>query len=239
MQPQMFYGPGQQPPFMGPGARGQMPFPQALGGVQGGRGGYPSGLPPQQGGRGVAGAAQQVNPAMYGLPPNMPPGSFPPGAYGNPAYLQQLAQAAAAQQAAMTGRGGGARGAGAGLPGMTPNMPMNAIRSNAMNPGLGRGALPIRQGQMMAQGRGMPNQGGQMPPVPSTSGIDMVALNAAPPSQQKQILGEALYPKIHDQQPELAGKITGMLLEMENNELLSLYVLSEARDAIIEISNLS
>lgn len=221
MQTQMFYGPGQQPPFMGPGARGQMPFPQAMGGVQAGRGGFPGGLPPQQGGRGGAGATQQVNPAMYGLPPNMPPGSFPPGAYGNPAYLQQLA--AAAQQAAMAGRGAGARGPGAGLPGMTPNMPVNALRGAGVNQGIGRGALPIRQGQMMPQGSGMPGQGGQMPSVPSSSGIDMAALSAAPPSQQKQILGEALYPKIHDQQPELAGKITGMLLEMENSELLSLY----------------
>jgi polyadenylate-binding protein len=44
----------------------------------------------------------------------------------------------------------------------------------------------------------------------------------APPAQQKQMLGEALYPKIQAQQPELAGKITGMLLEMDNTELLGL-----------------
>jgi polyadenylate-binding protein len=59
---------------------------------------------------------------------------------------------------------------------------------------------------------------GGIPPA----GIDIAALSGAPPQQQKQILGEALYPKIHDQQPELAGKITGMLLEMDNAELLNL-----------------
>lgn len=50
----------------------------------------------------------------------------------------------------------------------------------------------------------------------------MTTLNNAPPGQQKQMLGEALYPKIHEMQPELAGKITGMLLEMENSELINL-----------------
>jgi polyadenylate-binding protein len=52
--------------------------------------------------------------------------------------------------------------------------------------------------------------------------LDPTALTTAPPQQQKQMLGEALYPKIHEMQPELAGKITGMLLEMDNSELLNL-----------------
>lgn len=37
---------------------------------------------------------------------------------------------------------------------------------------------------------------------------------------QKQMLGERLFPLIQHMYPELAGKITGMLLEIDNSELL-------------------
>ncbi|KAL6141869.1 hypothetical protein ACLB2K_060155 [Fragaria x ananassa] len=47
-------------------------------------------------------------------------------------------------------------------------------------------------------------------------------LAAASPEQQKQILGERLFPLVHKHKPDLASKITGMLLEMDNSELLLL-----------------
>jgi ankyrin repeat protein len=59
--------------------------------------------------------------------------------------------------------------------------------------------------------------------------LTLAALAAAGPQQQKNMIGERLYPLIHAAQPELAGKITGMLLEMDNGELLHLL---ESPDAL-------
>ncbi|XP_070824735.1 polyadenylate-binding protein 1-like [Chaetodon trifascialis] len=53
-------------------------------------------------------------------------------------------------------------------------------------------------------------------------------LAAAPLMDQKQLLGERLYPLIHALHPSLAGKITGMLLEIDNTELLHMLESSES-----------
>jgi polyadenylate-binding protein len=57
--------------------------------------------------------------------------------------------------------------------------------------------------------------------APKTSDIRSKLANADP-QQQKMILGEQLYPLIEAQQPDLAAKITGMLLEMENAEIVNM-----------------
>lgn len=59
-------------------------------------------------------------------------------------------------------------------------------------------------------------------------------LAAAPPPEQKQMLGERLFPLIHPMYPLLAGKITGMLLEIDNSELLHMLVHNESLKAKVE-----
>ncbi|CAH1248141.1 polyadenylate-binding protein 1-like isoform X1 [Branchiostoma lanceolatum] len=59
-------------------------------------------------------------------------------------------------------------------------------------------------------------------------------LAAAPPQEQKQMLGERLFPLIQNSHPDLAGKITGMLLEIDNAELLHMLESRESLKAKVE-----
>ena len=241
MQPAMFYGPGQQPGIMGPNAagRGGMPFTAQQGmmlpGMQAGRAGAFPGMQGQQGGRG---GAQQLPANAFGLPGQLPFGAMPqaPGGFPGMGYPQALAQVSA-----QLGRGGqSGRGQMAGMAGFQgmPSQPMMNVpgmRGRDSRPQYGgqpaRGGATMNMG-MPAQAGNFPHQGrgpmvgsmGQTAAMPGSSpsiGID--AILQSPPNQQKQMLGEALYPKILTFQGEkLAGKITGMLLEMDISELISL-----------------
>ncbi|KAH8847649.1 Protein phosphatase PP2A regulatory subunit B [Pyricularia oryzae] len=215
MQAPVFYGPGSQPGFMPPAGGRGMPYPQGGMPMQPGRPGqFPAGFAAQQGGRG---AMPQGIPPMYGLPGQFPPqGPFPQP--NNPQFLAAMQQI---QQSALAGGRGGPAGrgpmqggvpvpgmpGGAGLPGFPPN-------ARQQGPGAGRGAAAGRApagAPAGARGAGAPEglQG-------------QLAAVADNPGQQKQILGEAIFPKIQAIHPELAGKITGMLLEMDNTELVAL-----------------
>jgi len=79
----------------------------------------------------------------------------------------------------------------------------------------------------------MPGGPGMPPGAPPMAPQEMTAssLAAAPPEQQKQLLGERLFPLISAVEPGHAGKITGMLLEMDNGELLNLLESPEALNA--------
>merc|ERR1712048_662977 len=85
---------------------------------------------------------------------------------------------------------------------------------------------------------GQPNM--QAPPpqaqqqqMMSEGALTASALASASPEMQKNMIGERLYPLIHQSQPDLAGKITGMLLEMDNSELLHLLESPDALNAKI------
>jgi len=75
-------------------------------------------------------------------------------------------------------------------------------------------------------------QGGQ--PMVAGDTLDHMVLAQADANAQKNMLGEQLYPLIQQHQPELAGKITGMLLEMDNAELIHLLDTPEALASKIE-----
>jgi polyadenylate-binding protein len=101
------------------------------------------------------------------------------------------------------------------------------------------GGRPQPAGQN-APGRKFGNQqrpnapnGAQAEAPSGPQALTAAALAAAPPEMQKQMLGERLYPLIHQQQPEFAGKITGMLLEMQTSELLHLLEDNEALESKI------
>merc|ERR1719461_1012297 len=77
--------------------------------------------------------------------------------------------------------------------------------------------------------RGAPTPGG--PPGAATPGPgtpkdpvrELAGMLAGMSNQQaKQVIGEKLFVMIQHRTPQLAGKITGMLLEMDNTELLML-----------------
>merc|ERR1712060_273966 len=76
--------------------------------------------------------------------------------------------------------------------------------------------------------------GAAPPPMPQRQDLSAATLAAAPPEQQKQLLGERLFPLIQNTDPHLAGKITGMLLEMDNGELLNLLESPDALTAKIK-----
>lgn len=89
----------------------------------------------------------------------------------------------------------------------------NQQQQNQMNGSQQRG----RYGQSTVRNPVVPmNNDMMMNPEPLSAQM----LSQAGPGEAKQLLGEKLYPIIQAAQPDLAGKITGMLLEMENSEIL-------------------
>merc|ERR1719401_3107793 len=124
---------------------------------------------------------------------------------GNPQMMQMMQQKGNPQMMNMMGKGG-MPGVGGPMPGMMrPMMPQMPGGARPM------GAPTMPQGQPAPQ------------PAPTANQpINASVLAQAPPAVQKQMIGEKLYPAIAKFKPDLAGKVTGMMLEMDNSELLML-----------------
>uniref|UniRef100_A0A6B2LUU2 PABC domain-containing protein n=1 Tax=Arcella intermedia TaxID=1963864 RepID=A0A6B2LUU2_9EUKA len=59
------------------------------------------------------------------------------------------------------------------------------------------------------------------------------ALLKVPPVERRQMIGEVLYPMVQQINPELAGKITGMILEVDLELLLEVVYNKERRDQMV------
>ncbi|KAL6449349.1 hypothetical protein ACFW04_000748 [Cataglyphis niger] len=96
--------------------------------------------------------------------------------------------------------------------------------ANMRNPPQTAMALPAPSGPSVQQAVHIQGQ------EPLTASM----LAAAPPQEQKQMLGERLFPLIQCMYPSLTGKITGMLLEIDNSELLHMLEHNESLKAKVE-----
>jgi polyadenylate-binding protein len=162
----------------------------------------------------IRGGQQQFmyNPQM--VPRRGPWNPQQPGAMGRGAGQYQPMP-----QYQMPAAGRGQRGPRGPRPG--PNGPVPG------GPGAGRGAGRGGQPRPGGAGRGA---GGAGRGAGGLEPITAAGLASASPEQQKQLLGERLFPLISMSQPQLAAKITGMLLEMDNTELLVLLESKEELD---------
>lgn len=150
-----------------------------------------------------------------------------PGAQqaGGAPFPMQNAYRPVPRPAAANQAGGGAiRGQGVVPPGGGGRPSNYKYTANMRNPpqGMGMGvagAAPAVQQAVHIQGQ-----------EPLTASM----LAAAPPQEQKQMLGERLFPLIQRMYPDLAGKITGMLLEIDNSELLHMLEHNESLKAKVE-----
>ena len=152
-------------------------------------------------------------PAQYGMPQqrNFPPqGRGMPGMYGPPlggqfGYPPQFGPGRGGRNGGPMRQPMGPRG------GMVPQGMPRQQHQQQQQQQLGSQGIPQQQQQQQ-------NGGGAF----DMSGLSSSLLASASPENQKQMLGEALYPKVQQHEPALAGKITGMLLEMDNAEILNL-----------------
>ncbi|ONM20731.1 Polyadenylate-binding protein 2 [Zea mays] len=158
---------------------------------------------------GVPGVGQQL---FYGQPPPAfinPQGQQPQRPAGRRAGGMQQPMPMGGQQQVFPRGGRGYRyPTGRGM----PDPGMHSVGA-VMPPSYEMGGMPMREAA----------------PQPVPIGALATALANAPPDQQRLMLGENLYPLVEQLEREQAAKVTGMLLEMDQTEVLHLL---ESPDAL-------
>ncbi|SCZ89565.1 BZ3500_MvSof-1268-A1-R1_Chr1-1g01261 [Microbotryum saponariae] len=244
-------GMGGMPPVGAPyGPGGVMGGPAGLAGAPMGYYPGPAGYPQPGGPRGgpmgpyggPGGPGGMPRPRFYAPPnmPGMPPMAGPGGPYGQ-VPPQQFNGGAAGPYGGVPSQQGGRPGGPIPQPG-PGGRPLGAGPQGGVPQQPPRGAaVPPRQGGYKGtraaqgpDGQASNPDGTPSSQPPQSAGLTAALLANAAPQEQKQMLGEALYPKIHASQPDLAGKITGMLLEMDSSELIYLLENDEALGAKIQ-----
>ncbi|KAJ8078845.1 Protein phosphatase PP2A regulatory subunit B [Marasmius tenuissimus] len=226
----MFYPPG--PGF--PPQRGMMGYGQP--GMMPPRPRYPNGG--QVGGMPIPAPYGQAPPQGYGMPgyPGRGGPRGPPGAPRGPGSPTMPNAPMPRTNGSPAGNGGAPRAPGP--QGQQQNRPPAAP------------AAPGNRGPQQPNNNNSPSKGaapnrspgnapaGQTPAAaqaaPAAPEINAASLADVTPMEQKQMLGEVIYMKIAGTQPDLAGKITGMLLEMDNTELLHLLENPDALNAKVQ-----
>jgi len=166
--------------------------------MKGGKGDFKGDKGMGKGGKGMMPGKGMPSPGGY------PPMMFAmPQGQGMPPMNPQLMM----QQQAMKGQMMGGKG--------MPMMPMM---------GMMRPPMPMMMRPPMP-GMPMPMPGQPLPGPPKAAGgapLSQQQLAGQPPQVQRQMIGEKLYPMVQKYNAEMAGKITGMMLEMTIPELQQL-----------------
>lgn len=225
----MYYPPG---PGFPPQGRGMMGY------------GQPGMMPPRPryGPNGQVGAMPV--PAPYGqAPPQggypMPPGGYPargpprPPVGRGPGGSPTHANIPIPRTNGPTPTNGAPRAPGPQGAPVAARPPPTLAPSGARGPAPPQSAGPYKQAAPSGSRPAGPPPSAGAPPTsaPPELGITPAQLAAASPMEQKQMLGEIIYMRIAGSHPDLAGKITGMLLEMDNDELLHLLGAPDAMNA--------
>jgi len=164
------------------------------------------------------GGMQQMGMGGYFMPTMPQPQRFftPAQIRAQPRWPQQQA---VPRPGGMPGMGMGGMGMGGGVGPRGPRVGGPRVgQSFKYTPTARNPPAQVMPGQMVAPGGAPPPQ--QAVLVQGQEPLTATMLAAAPPQEQKQMLGERLFPLIQRMFPDLAGKITGMLLEIDNAELV-------------------